>query len=186
MQPWVIPVLFLVLVEWSDADTDNAGSAALAYNCASAARLLVLPALQSTTTIGATLAGVTAATSIGVIIAANNTSGDGHNGNPPPDDKTVPEQYLLSPLSIGAIVKAWNVGMYDPPRTNITSWLDTVNELCEQYQIPAAQRVYCALQNMKDECKKAAHDAECDKMEWADFVTWVRQYNISWYFTIPS
>jgi hypothetical protein len=92
VQPWVIRVLFLALVEWSDADTDNAGSATLAYNCASAARFLGLPALQSTTTatVGATLAGVTATISIGVT-TANNASGDNRDGNPPTDDTTVLE-----------------------------------------------------------------------------------------------
>ena len=103
---------------------------------------------------------------------------DDDDGNPPPVRTTVvPEEYILAPPAILAIAKAWDVGTYDPPGTNCTSWLSKVRISCERYGVPVAQRAHCAMHHMRTDCREAARTAGCYDMTWDEFTTWLRQYD---------
>ena len=155
--------------------------------------------------VGATVAGA-ATTSAGVVLTVNgepiasasrdllqeavesvqhcDNPDDGEKGIPPPDHATVTEKYLLTLLAILAIVKSWDVGTYDPPGTNCTSWLCEVHGLCKQYGVPLAQRALCAMHRMRADCKEAAHNAKCHDMTWDEFTAWLCQYDRKLYIPI--
>ena len=184
----------------------NIGSAAVSYESivyASATRVL-LASLQSAGTatimpsIGTILTG--AATGTGILVATTNAQSatstsseileqaaksladsekpnDDDNGNPPPYRATDPEEYLLAPRAILAIIKSWNVRTYNPPQTNCTTWLSDMHNFCEQYEIPIPQRASCAMHHMSTDCKEAALDAGCCNMTWDEFTVWLRQYD---------
>jgi len=107
----------------------------------------------------------------------DNDDNDDKDGSPPPYHTTVPEEYLLTPQAILAIVKAWDVGAYNPPGTNFTSWLGKVHRTCERYGIPAAQRAPCAMHYLRADCREAAHTSGCYDMTWEEFMVWLRQYD---------
>ena len=107
----------------------------------------------------------------------NNPDDDDGREHPPPYRPTVPEEHPLTPQAILAIVKSWDVGTYNPPGTNYTSWLGKVHSSCQQYGIPACQRALCAMHHMRADCKEAAHAAECYDMTWDEFATWLDRYN---------
>ncbi|KAF9642644.1 hypothetical protein BDM02DRAFT_3124333 [Thelephora ganbajun] len=169
----------------------------IAYSSATRVIALSLQSAGTTTamsSVGAILTGA-ATTGAGVLVATTNdqpdtsasseslqkaaksTADDDDNGNPPPHCSTALGEYLLTPRAILAIVKAWNVGTYDPPGTNCANWLDKVHDVCEQYEIPAKQQAPCALHHMRADCKEAAHAAGCYNMTWDEFAVWLRQYD---------
>lgn len=179
----------------------------------SAVRLLALPALQAAggtatimPTFGAVLTGAaTAATGAGLLVASTDgqpdTSGnllqrageritrldksDGDDcGNPPQHTATAREEYL-TPLAVSAIVKAWDVGAYDPPRTDCATWLDKVHDICEQYEIPEKQRARCASHHMGPHSQEAVRAAGCYSMTWDEFAAWIRQYDCKLCASIP-
>ena len=137
-----------------------------------------------------------AATGVGVVVAtddqqgtstsellrkAANSAGPGDNhdddsGNPPPY-RAVPQEYRLTPQAILAVVKSWDIGRYNPPGTNCTSWLRKIHSLCEQYNVPISQRALCAMHRMRVDCKEAAHTAGCYDMTWDGYTAWLHQYN---------
>ena len=98
-------------------------------------------------------------------------------GNPPPYRATPPEEELLTPHAILAIVKAWDVGTYTPPWTNCTSWLSDMDRVCDRYGIPFAQRAACAMRLMKPDCRGAAHTSGCYDMSWDEFRVWLQIYD---------
>ena len=98
-------------------------------------------------------------------------------GNPPPHHPTVPEEYLLTPQAILAIVRAWDVGTYNPPGTDFTSWLRRVYRTCVEYGIPAAQRAPCAMHYLRADCREAARTSGCCDMTWEQFAAWLREYD---------
>ena len=110
-------------------------------------------------------------------IAHSDGSDDCEKGNPSTCHAIVPEEYLLTPLAILAIVKSWDVGTYNPPGTNCTSWLHKVYNFCEQHGIPAPQRAVCAMHHMRADCKEASLTARCYDMTWDWFTVWLCQYN---------
>ena len=157
----------------------------------SAGATMVLPS------IGTMLTGA-AATGAGVAVATSDDHPDLYNSsdllhefaeslahNDEPDDngvnpsrhRAVPEEYLLTPRAILAIVKAWDVGMYDPPETNLTSWLSRVYKTCVRYEIPTAQRARCAVHHLRVDYKEASRTSGCDDMTWDEFTVWLRQYS---------
>ena len=145
-------------------------------------------------TVGAALTGATT-TGAGLLVAATNGQPDNStngnhlkqaveritkpesDGNPPQDSATTLEAYLFTPLAILAIVKAWDVETYDPPKTDCAKWLDRVHNVCEQYEIPAKQRASCASHHMRADCKEAVHSAGCYNMRWDEFAGWLRLYD---------
>jgi len=94
-----------------------------------------------------------------VVVPKNQSVDGGSNGNQ--QDTTVPEEYLLTHQAILVIVKSWDVGTYNPPGTNCTSWLGKIHNFCDQYGIPDTQRAPCAMHHMRADCKEAAHSARC-------------------------
>ena len=154
----------------------------------SAGATMVLPSIGTILTGAATTgAGVAVATSddqpvpcsdllheIAESLAHNDNPND--NGVNPPRHRTVPEEYLLTPLAILAIVKAWDVGTYNPPETSFTSWLSRVHKTCVRYEIPTAQRARCAVHHLRADYKEAARTSGCDDMTWEEFKVWLRQY----------
>jgi hypothetical protein len=88
----------------------------------------------------------------------------------------VPEECILTPQAIQAIAKSCDVGMYNPPGTNRTSWLGKMHDFCERYEIPVGQRAACARLHMGADCKEAAHAGGCDDMTWDEFTAWLHQY----------
>ena len=106
--------------------------------------------------------------------AGNDSDGD---GSPPPPHQTVPQEYLLTPRAIQAIVKSWNITAYNPPRTTAAGWLARVHNRCEVYRVPIKQRALCAMQYMRADCRKAARAARCYDMTWDQFTIWLRQYD---------
>ena len=93
-------------------------------------------------------------------ITQDDNPDDGDDRSPPPDPATVPQVYLFASQAILAIVKSWDVGTYDPPGTDRTSWLYRVHNLCsEQYSVPVSQRALCAAHRMRPDCEEATHAA---------------------------
>ena len=90
---------------------------------------------------------------------------------------TDPEKYLLTPRAILAIMKSWDVQTYNPPRTNCTTWLNDMHNLCEKYEIPIPQRASCGMHHMSADCKEAALGAGCCNMDWDEFTVWLLQYD---------
>ena len=145
-------------------------------------------------TIGAVLTGAST-TGVGVLVASTDASTSGNllqqagervakrgkseNDN---NDSAIPYGgYLLTSLTVLAIVKAWDVGTYDPPRSDCAKWLDEVHDVCERYGIPPKQRASCASHRMRADCKEAVHAAGCYNMTWDEFTAWVRQYDGKFY-----
>jgi len=108
---------------------------------------------------------------------ADAIADDNDGGNPPPYHATIPEEYLLTPRAILAIVKTWDVGTYNPPGTNFTSWLGKVHRACERYGIPTTQRAPCAMHHLRADCREAARTSGCYDMTWEEFTAWLRQYD---------
>lgn len=189
-----------------DAHIANVG-AAITYESiiyGSAARFIALSALPSAggtatimPTVGAVLTGAVT-TGAGVLVASTDgqpgTSTNGSllqeageriakcnksddDGNPPQYSATAEEEYLLTPLAVLAVVKAWGFGVYNPPKTDCAKWLDKVHEVCEQYQIPVKQQARCASHRMRADCKEAVLAAGCYNMMWDEFAAWLRQYD---------
>ena len=102
---------------------------------------------------------------------------DDDDEKPPPYRLAVPEEHLLTPQAILAIVKAWDVGAYNPPGTNLAGWLGKVHRICVQYGIPAAQRAPCAMHYLRTDCREAARTSGCYDMTWEEFTAWLHQYD---------
>lgn len=101
----------------------------------------------------------------------------GYNNRVPPHRTAVPEEHLLTPQAVLAIVKSWDVGTYNPPGTNCASWLGKIQALCEQYGIPLTQWAPCAMHHMRADCKEAAYVDGCCNMSWAKFTGWLHQHD---------
>ena len=183
------------------------GSAAVNYESivyGSATRVL-LASLQSAGTatimpsIGTILTGA-ATTGTGILVATTNAQpvtstsneileqaaktladsekpDDDANRDPPPYQAIGPEEVLLAPRAILAIIRSWEVQTYNPTQVNCTTWLSDIHNFCEQYGIPVPQRASCAMHHMGTDCKEAALDAGCCKMTWDEFTVWLRQYD---------
>jgi len=120
-------------------------------------------------------------------IADGDNPDDDKNRNPPPRRAAAPEEYLLTPRAILAIVKSWDIGTYNPPGTDCASWLGEVHNVCERYEIPTSQRARCAAHRIRADCKEAAHAAGCYKMAWDDFAVWLLQYDCKFHtLTVTS
>jgi hypothetical protein len=172
----------------------------------SAVRVLAVQALQTAggaatfmPTIGAVLTGATT-TGAGLLVASEDTPGSGNllrqagervtkcgksendeSDNPQQYSATPREGYLLTPLAVLAIVKGWDIGTYDPLRTDCAKWLDKVRDVCEQYEIPAKQRASCASHHIRADCKEAVLASGCYNMTWDEFAAWLRQYDGKFY-----
>lgn len=103
----------------------------------------------------------------------NDEKDDG--GGPPPYHQTAPQEYLLTPRAIQAIVKSWDIAAYNPPGMNAASWLSRVRRFCETYGVPSMQRALCAMHHMRADCRAAARTAGCYDMTWDQFTTWLLQ-----------
>lgn len=106
-----------------------------------------------------------------------------NDGDPsPPYHRTIPQEYLLMPQAIQAIVKSWNITTYNPPGMDIEGWLGRVHKLCEVYGVPVTQRALCAMHYMRADCREAACAAGCYDMTWDEFTTWLVHYDGVCYF----
>ena len=114
--------------------------------------------------------------SIGRIPGLGGTDGDDKDTEPPPYDQANLHGYLLTPHAIQAIVRSWDISLYNPPRTDAADWLSKLRELCEVYGVPATQRTLCAMQYMRAGCREAAHAARCHNMTWDQFTAWLPKY----------
>lgn len=110
---------------------------------------------------------------------------DDDDSDPPPSYQIIPQEYLLTPPAIQAIIKSWKVPPYNPPGTDAAGWLDTVRELCEVYGVPVSQRVLCAMHIMRADCQGAANAAECFEMTWDQFASWLFQHDGMCHPNIP-
>jgi len=109
---------------------------------------------------------------------AHDEDDDNDNvGGPQLHPATAPEEHLLTPMAILAIVKAWGVGTYNPPGTNCASWLGKVHKNCERYEIPAVQRAPCAMHHLRADCMEDANTSGCYDMTWEEFTVWLHQYD---------
>ncbi|KAF9645331.1 hypothetical protein BDM02DRAFT_3120353 [Thelephora ganbajun] len=104
-------------------------------------------------------------------------SDDDGDGKPPSYHQAVPQEYLLTPQAVQAIVKSWNITAYNPPGMNVAGWLGRVGRLCETYEVPVTQQALCAMHHMRADCREAARAAECYDMTWDQFTTWLLQYD---------
>ena len=160
---------------------------------------MVLPSIGTIFTgAAATGAGVAAATGDGQVVTshdllhqaaesmAHGSDPDDDGGNPPPYRAIPPEEELLTPHAILAIVKAWDVGTYTPSWTNCTSWLRKVDRVCDRYGVPFVQRAVCAMHHIKADCKEAAHTAGCYDMSWEEFREWLQKYDRELGILIPG
>ena len=103
--------------------------------------------------------------------------GDDGDGGPPAYNQSVPQEYILTPPAVQAIVKAWHVAPYNPPGTDVGGWLSKVRRLCEVYRVPDKQRAVCAMHNMRGDCREAASAAGCYDMTWDHFMAWLFKYD---------
>ena len=111
---------------------------------------------------------------------------DDDGPNPPPDPADPPEVYFFTPQAVLAIAKSWDVGTYNPPGTDCTSWLRKIRNLCERYGIPVSQRALCATHHMRVDCKEAANAAECYNMTWDAFTVWIHRYDRESQILMPT
>ena len=102
---------------------------------------------------------------------------DKEDSGPPSYHQTVPQEYLLTPPAVKAIVKSWDVLPYNPPGTVVASWSSRVRKLCEVYRVPVTQRAVCAMYIIRDDCREAAYAAGCYDMTWDQFTTWLFKYD---------
>jgi len=102
---------------------------------------------------------------------------DNDDGGPPPYDQTIPQEYLLTPYAIQAIVKLWCITVYNPPGIGAAGWLARVHKHCDQYEVPLKQRALCAMHHMRADCQEAAHAAGCYDMMWNQFTKWLLLYD---------
>jgi hypothetical protein len=105
------------------------------------------------------------------------TYGDDDDSDPPPSYQTTPKEYILTPSAIQAITKSWGVTQYNPPGTDVASWLSNVGRLCEVYTVPVTQRALCAMHNMRGDCREAASAAGCYDMTWDQFSAWLHEHD---------
>ena len=108
----------------------------------------------------------------------------GKDGHLLADHRPAPRDYL-TPQTIQAIVKSWDITPYNPPGMNVSSWLGRVRKLCEEYGVPVTQRALCAMHHMRADCREEAHTAECYDMTWDQFTTWLLQYDGVYHFEVP-
>ena len=59
----------------------------------------------------------------------------------------------LSDLALKTILEEWHPQQYDPPHTDITEWIRSIESLCDTYGIPDVQRPQCAAEFIKDELR---------------------------------
>jgi len=115
------------------------------------------------------------------IARGHRPDGDGDDkdddGGPPPYHQTTPLEYPLTPQAVQAIVKSWDITVYNPPGMNVAGWLNRVHRLCEAYEVPVAQRALCAMHRMRADCREAARVAGCYDMTWDLFTTWLLRYD---------
>ena len=167
----------------------------------SAGATMVLPLvraiLTSTATTGVRMILMKAGEAVVTDGVLSNLFARGHrpdgaddNGNddsgPPSYHQTVPQEYLLTPPAVKAIVKSWDVPPYNPPVTVVVGWSTKVRSLCELYRVPVTQRTMCAMHNMSGDCWEAASAAGCYDMTWDQFTTWLFKYDAVCYLKIPS
>jgi hypothetical protein len=110
---------------------------------------------------------------------------DGDDNDPPPSYQTVPQEYVLTPPAVQAIVKSWDVPPYNPPGTDVSGWLSKVRRLCEVYRVPVLQRALCAMHNMRVDCREAAFAAGCYDMTWDQFTAWLLEHDSMCYLHDP-
>ena len=118
-------------------------------------------------------------------VPPNDNPNDDGDANPPPYH-TIPQEYLLTPKAISAIVKSWDVGTYNPPGTNCSSWLRRIHNLSERYGVPISQQALCAMHCMGTNCREAAHAAECYDMTWDRYTAWLHRYDRESDILIPA
>ncbi|KAF9789702.1 hypothetical protein BJ322DRAFT_552305 [Thelephora terrestris] len=113
--------------------------------------------------------------------------GGGDNADPPPYTQTDPNEYLLTPQAVQAIIKAWNIERYNPCWTGVTDWLGRLHRFCEVYGVPATQQGLCAMHFMETDCREAANAAGCHNMTWDQFTRWLHTYDVKakFYFFSP-
>jgi len=102
---------------------------------------------------------------------------DDDDGGPPPYDQTIPQEYLLTPHAIKAIVKSWRITAYNPPGMDAASWLARIRKHCDRYEVPLKQRALCAMHHMRADCREAARAAGCYDMMWDQFTKWLLRYD---------
>ena len=108
--------------------------------------------------------------------------GDDDDNDPPPSYQTIPQEYILTPPAVRAIIKSWDVPPYNPPGTDVSGWLSKTHGLCEVYSVPVKQRALCAMHNMRADCREAANAAGCYDMSWELFNAWLLKHDGMRYF----
>ena len=63
------------------------------------------------------------------------------------------DMHQLSELALEAILEEWDPQEYNPPHTDITEWIRSIESLCDTYGIPDVQRPQCAAEFIKDELR---------------------------------
>jgi hypothetical protein len=196
--------LILFLVGRLYTDPNHAGGAAFTYESiafGAATRLLASSAFNiaggaatatAMPTVGALLSGAT--TGAGILVVSTDDQpdiptsddflqqareriADCEKTNDDDNRCTTHEEYLLTPHAVLAIVKAWEIETYDPPKTDCASWLGKVHDVCEEYAIPVKQRTCCASHRMREDCREAVLAAGCYNMTWDEFAAWIRRYD---------
>ena len=92
-------------------------------------------------------------------ISRGRRPGGDNDGDSSPYHHTTPQEYLLTPEAIRAIVKSWGVVAYGTPGVGAAGWLGRAHELCEAYGIPVAQRSLCVLHYLRANCQGEARAA---------------------------
>ena len=103
--------------------------------------------------------------------------GGGNASSTPPYNLTNPHEYLLTPRAVQAIVKSWDISLYNPPWTDVADWLSRLREFCGVYGVPVTQWALCAVHLMRADCRKAANVAGCHDMTWDQFTAWLLKYD---------
>jgi len=115
-------------------------------------------------------------------IACGHRPGGDDDSDPPSRHRAIPQEYLLTPQAVQAIVKSWGITAYNPPGIDTASWLSRVRKLCDAHGVPVTQRALCAMHYMRADCREAALAAGGYDMTWDEFTTWLFQYDCMRYF----
>ena len=87
------------------------------------------------------------------------------------------EDNLLTDLAVQAITKSWEIELYNPSGMEAAGWLKELLRLCEEYEVPSAQRAEFATHKMGGESQEAAVAAGCYDMKWDQFEEWLLKYS---------
>jgi len=94
--------------------------------------------------------------------------------------------YQLNDLALNLILKEFHPQEYDPPRTDVQKWANSIESLCDIYGVPDIQRPECTVRFIRDElragARKVLEDVRKDRgsMRWDQFRDFMIKFDGEW------